>query len=208
VTRFSVAANATAAGLAHVPYVMFADFDFASGHIRVNSSDREISFGSNAYIGLGQLVGIGPVKETADLSADRLDFSLSHVPNSTMADTLTQTYHGRSASLYVGYLSESGALVGTPHLLWEGRMDSLKVRTEEGSSIINLVCENRLVLWNKPAGWLYTHEHQREFDVDDLFFNQVSSLPNKIAKWGEETVQTGRRGGGGRPGGRQTREQP
>jgi hypothetical protein len=197
VTRFSVAANANAVVLPHVPYVLFTDFDFVSGHIRLNSFDREFSFGSNTYTGLGNLVGIGPVKETADLSADHLDFSLTHVPNSAMADTLTQTYHGRSASLYVGYLNDDLALVGTPHLLWEGRMDSLKVRSEEGSSIINLVCENRLVLWNKSAGWLYSHEHQREFDPDDLFFDQVASLPNKVAKWGEETVRSGAGGGGG-----------
>jgi hypothetical protein len=206
VTRFSVTANADAVVLPHIPYVMFADFDFASGHIRLNSFDREFSFGSNTYTGLGRLVGIGPVKETADLSADRLDFSLTHVPNSTMADTLTQTYHGRSASLYVGYLGDSNTLVGTPHLLWEGLMDSLKVRTEEGSSIINLVCENRLMLWNKSTGWLYTHEHQREFDPDDLFFNQVASLQNKVAKWGEETVTSGN--GGRRSGRGYTFEEP
>jgi hypothetical protein len=208
VTRFSVTANADAVALPHVPYVLCADFDFASGHIRLNSYDRDFSFSGNTYTGLGQLVGIGPIKESADLSADKLDFSLSHVPNSTMSTTLTQTYHGRSASLYVGYLNDSLALVGTPHLLWEGRMDSLKVRSEEGGSIINLVCENRLMLWNKASGWLWTHEHQREFDPDDLIFDQVSSLVNKVAKWGEETVTTGRTGGPPGRGGNVFYEQP
>lgn len=207
-TRFSVPANATAVTRSHVPYVLFAAFDFVSGVIRVSSWDRDFSFSGNTYTGLGQFVGVGTIKESADLAPDRLEFSLSQVPTSTMSDTLTQAYFGRSASLYVGYLNESNALVGTPHLIWEGRMEQLRVRSEEGGSIINLVCQNRLILWNQTAAWLYTHEHQREFDPDDLFFDQVSSLPNKIAKWGDENVNTGRTGGGSRPGRGHEKERP
>jgi hypothetical protein len=200
-TRFSSAPNASAVTLRHVDYIMFVDFDFASGHIRLNTSGTNISFGGDTYLGLDPkaVVGIGPVKESADLSPDKLEFSLANVPTSTMSATLTETYHGRSATLYVGY-PQNSVLVDTPHMLWEGRMDRLLVRSEEGGSVINLICENRLVLWSKSAGWLYSHEHQREFDPDDLFFDQVSSLPNKVAKWGEETVQTGNGGRRRRPG--------
>lgn len=206
-TRFSSADNASAVTPRHVDYILFVDFDFASGHIRLNTSGRNITFGSNLYYGLDPkaIVGIGSVKESANLSADKLEFSLANVPTSTMADTLTQTYHGRSAVLYVGY-PQNSVLVDTPHMLWEGRMDRLLVRSEEGGSVINLICENRLVLWNKSAGWLYSHEHQFEFDQDDLFFDQVSSLPNKVAKWGEETVTTGRGRGRGRRSGQDFEE--
>lgn len=207
-TRFAVPQNSTAVTLPHVPYVMFADFDFASGNVRLSSWDRDFTFGGNTYTGLGNFVSVGPVKESADLSPDMLEFTLSNVPTSAMSDTLTQTYHGRSASLYVGYLTEDNTLVGTPHLLWEGRMDRLLVRTDEGGSLISLICENRLVLWNKAAGWLYTHEHQKEFASGDLFFDQVATLPNKVVKWGEKDVPTGRPGGGGRPGRGHDRERP
>jgi hypothetical protein len=196
VTRFSSSDNAAAVSLRHVDYILFVEFDFASGPIRLNTSGTNISFGGDAYTGLSPsaVVGIGPVRESADLSPEKLEFSLANVPNSTMSDTLSQTYHGRSATLYVGY-PQNSLLVDTPHMLWEGRMDRLLARSEENGSVINLICENRLVLWNKASGWLYSHEHQREFDPDDLFFDQVSSLPNKVAKWGDENVETGRRGG-------------
>jgi len=206
-TRFSSASNADAVELRHVDYILFVDFDFVSGHIRLNTSGTDIAFSGNTYLGLNPkaIIGIGAVKESADLSPDKLDFSLSNVPTSTMEDTLAQTYHGRSATLYVGY-PQNSVLVDTPHMLWEGRMDKLLVRSEEGGSVINLVCENRLVLWNRASNWLYSHEHQREFDAVDLFFDQVSSLPNKVVKWGEETVTTGNGGPYGR--GRMFPEQP
>jgi hypothetical protein len=196
VTRFSSAPNAAAVALRHVDYVLFVDFDFASGHIRLNTSGSALTFGSNTYAGLDTkaVVGIGPVKESADLSADKLEFTLANVPTTTMADTLTQVYHGRSASLYIGYL-QNAVLVDTPHLLWEGRMDRLLVRSEEGGSSISLICENRLVLWGRASGWMYTDEHQREFSAFDAFFDQVASLPNKVARWGEETVASGNNNG-------------
>lgn len=189
-TRFAAVENETATEQPHVPYVMFADFDFASGHVRLNSAARSYSFGGNTYEAVGKLAGIGPVRESADLSPDKLEFTLSGVDNSLIMTTLGENYHGRSATLYVGYLNADGGLVADPHLLWEGRMDVMAIRTEAGGSIISLSCENRLVLWNRAANWLYSHDHQRLLfpGQTDNFFDQVETLTDKIARWGDSTV--------------------
>ena len=126
-TRFAAPENEGASELSHIPYVMFSDFDFPSGHVRLNSAAREYTFGSQTYTPAGKLAAIGPVKESADLSPDKLEFTLSGVDNSLILTVLGEKYHGRSASLYVGYLDANGGLVATPHLLWEGRMDVMAI---------------------------------------------------------------------------------
>lgn len=192
-TRFAAAAMTTAAEQPHVPYVMFADLDFLSGHLRLNSSDRALEFGGNVYLGGGELVGIGEVVESAALNPEKISLSLSGVDNSLISKVLTESYHGRSAVLYVAYIGTEGSLVSTPEMLWEGRMDSLGIRTDQGSSEIELVCESRLVLWNEATELLYTNEHQGLLTASapDDFFNRVVELMDKVVKWGGAMVATG-----------------
>lgn len=209
-TRFTASENQAATEQPHIPYVMFADFDFPSGHVRANSGARSYTFGGNTYEPLGKLAGIGPVKESADLSPEKLEFTLSGVDNSLVLTTLGEKYHGRSANLYVGYCNDQGDLVTTPALLWEGDMDVMSIRTEESSSVIGLVCENRLVLWSTASGWLYSHEHQRILfpSAGDLFFNLVETLTDKVAKWGDKTVSPPSRGWGPTPPSEEWRSTP
>lgn len=191
-TRFAASENDDATNRPHVPYVLFAEFDFASGFVRVNSSPRSMTHDGNTYLGGGQLVGIGAVRENGNLNPEKLDFQLSGVDNSYIASALTEHYHGRDVRLWVGLLNtETFALVTTPQLIWEGFMDVMSIRTEEGGSTINLTCENRLILWNKSAGWLYTDEHQRLFDATDDFFKFVSVIQNKEVTWGGGDVDLG-----------------
>lgn len=192
-TRFAAAALETAAEQPHVPYVIFADLDFVSGHVRLNSSDRALEFGGNVYLGGGELVGMGEVVESAALNPEKISLTLSGVDNALIAKVLTESYHGRSATLYMSYLGADGALVATPEMLWEGRMDSMGIETSRGSSVIEVICESRLIIWNESVELLYTHEHQgllTALGTDD-FFNRVVELADKVVKWGGQSVGTG-----------------
>lgn len=192
-TRFALTANQDAASLPHVPYVLLAEFDFPSDFVRVNSADRYYTHNAQQFGPLGTLCSIGPVKENGDLIPEKLEFQLSGVDNSLITKVRTELYHGRDSRLWVGYVNaESYQLVATPHLLWEGYMDTMSILTEENSSLISLVCENRLIRWNLAADHCtYTHESQRLFDATDKFFNKVATLGNKVAKWRGELVITG-----------------
>lgn len=192
-TRFAAAALETAAEQPHVPYVIFADLDFVSGHVRLNSSDRALEFGGNVYLGGGELVGMGEVVESAALNPEKISLTLSGVDNALIAKVLTESYHGRSATLYMSYIGNDGALVATPEMLWEGRMDSMGIETSRGSSVIEVICESRLLIWNESVELLYTHEHQgllTALGTDD-FFNRVVELADKVVKWGGQSVGTG-----------------
>lgn len=192
-TRFAAAALTDAASQPHVPYIIFGDLDFLSGHVRVNTSDRNIEFGGNTYLGGGQLVGIGEVVESAALQPEKISLTLAGVDNSLITTVLGESYHGRGAVLYVCYLGSDGALVGTPEMLWEGRMDTMGISTGERGSEIELTCESRLVLWNESNELLYTHEHQGLLTalMIDRFFDRVTEIVDKIVKWGGAMVVTG-----------------
>lgn len=200
-TRFALTANEDATEAAHVPYVLLAEFDFASGFVRVNSGSKSYTHDGNTYGALGTLGGLGPVRENGNLTPEKLEFQLSGVDNSLLSTTLTEDYHGRSAKLWVGYLNEQTLeLITTPQIIWEGVMDTMSIRAEQNRSTIAMVCENHLIRWGESAGWTYTQEHQRIFDTTDDFFNQVAVLSTKIVKWGGGSVVGGVDGRGRTPG--------
>lgn len=193
-TRFADATMETAGDQAHVPYVLLAEFDFSSGFVRVNSGDRAFTHEGNSFEAIGKLGAISSVKENGNLNPEKMEYTLSGVDNSLITTTLTENYHYRAARLWVAYVDPvTIALLHTPRLLREDRMDVMTIRTEPNVSTISLVCENSLIRWNETAGWTYTQEHQKVFDSTDEFFNQVSLLANKTVKWRGELVV---RGGG------------
>lgn len=201
-TRFSASAMTTAAEQPHVPYVMFADLDFLSGHVRVNSSNIAIEFSGNVYAGGGQLVGMGDVVESAALNPEKISLSLAGVDNALVSTVLTESYHGRSATLYIVFLNAAGEMVATPPVLWEGSMDSMGIETDVGSSTIELIAENRLVIWNQASNLLYSDEHQGLLTANptDSFFNRSPELVDKTVKWGGQSVGTGTGRSGSRAG--------
>lgn len=202
-TRVS-GANATASGLPHAPYMVAVDLGFDSGHVRVCSGFRAYTFtdlfGSNTYSGLGELGSIDQVKESAQLIPERVALQLSGVDNSLITTALAENYKGRSCTLYVGYLTEAGDLVATPYPLWEGRMDVMTIKSDVNVSTIQLVCENRLILWNKSAGWLYTVEHRAVLmATTDNFFDQLAIIQNRPMHWGDPATGVTTPGPGGTP---------
>lgn len=182
-TRLSTL-NAAAAAQPHVPYAMFVDFDFPSGHIRLSSWDQDFQIGGNNYQALGKFCNFGDYPETVDLTASALTFTLSGADSSLMQTALTEKIHNRDAVFYVGYLDGNNQLVDSPQLLWEGFMDTMPLHSEEGVSSISVTCETRLLLFGKTAGWNYSDVHQKQFFSADSIFNLVASLANKVANWG------------------------
>lgn len=176
--------NTTATSAAHVPFVLFAAFNFVSGFVRLTSWDSDIAWGGNAFQSIGKFAGFSDYEETADLTSAALTFTLSGVDASLMSTVLTEKYHNRDVSMWVGWLDSNNNLVDTPYLLWEGFMDSMQIHSDEGQAAISLICESRLLLLAKSAGWGYSDVHQKQFFVGDSFFNLVASLPNKVVDWG------------------------
>lgn len=183
-TRLTDTDNSTAAEQPHVAYVLFGDFDFVSGHVRVSSWNKSFTFGGNTYDGLGGFVDVGDITEEGGTTSQKLEFTLSGIPDSVVSIVLAEKYHGRAATLYLGFLDANEQLVSNPEIIWEGLMDVMTLKCEQNSSLVSLVCENRLVRWKDKINLSYTDEHQRRIDATDEFFALVDTLANKSVIWG------------------------
>lgn len=174
----------TASQSAHVVAVAAVDLDFSSGHVRLNSSPYELTIDSNAYTGAGNLGAISLVEEGSELKSYGMTMKLSGISTSLISIALSEHYQGRDATVYIALLNTTThAIVGTPLLVWKGRMDTMDI-TAGQTAEFTLSCESRLVDWERPRIRRYTHEDQQLYYPGDTFFEFVPQMQDFQLVWG------------------------
>lgn len=188
-TRFVNSTAQTAADQPHVVYAILVQLDFASGFVRVFNGTGTLTFNGNTYVGLGQYGSINQVGESTDLKpSNPVTFQISGLPDGASpalaaAATNRADYYGRSARIDIA-LFDSNRNILTPieNAVWEGRMDTISVSRANNS--LQLTAEDRMVIWDKTIGFLYSTEWQTVTYPGDVFFDQVPFLANKQITWG------------------------
>jgi hypothetical protein len=161
--------------------------DFTSGMVRVHDGIGSISWGGNTYDGVGTLGGVEQVDESVDVIARPLSLTLSGVETSLVSTAMTETYQNRTVTIYLGFLDETtNAVIDTPEVSWEGRMNQMSISSSEGGAVIKLSCEHRLRREKRIAR--YTNEDQQLLHSGDRFFDLVTNIKGFVSKWGELSV--------------------
>lgn len=189
-TRFALPDNEAAVAEPHVPFVLLAEFDFPSGFVRLNSSDRSFTHLGEIFTGLGHLAGLDNIKDSGNLVPEKLEFKLSF-DQALITTAQTENFHRRPMRLWLGLLDENYQFIATPEEIWGGFMENMPIRADKNVAMLALTCQNELVMWDETAGWLYSDEHHQLMVPGDLFLNQVATLQNKEIRWAGSIVSTG-----------------
>jgi len=187
VTRFASATNSTEADKKAIRMFIAVALDFTSGMVRVHDGLGSITWGGNSYEGVGTLGGIEQVDESVEVIARPLSLTLSGVETSLVSTAMTETYQNRTVTIYLGFLDETtNAVIDTPEVSWEGRMNQMSISSSDGGAAIRLTCEHRLRREMRIAR--YTNEDQQLLHSGDRFFDLVTSIKGFVSKWGELSV--------------------
>ena len=183
--------DATAATLtesqAEVPRpVLFVELDFPSGFVRLNSSDRALSFdpggGVQSFLGAGNLGKITAAGETSELRATGLEMSLSGIPAAFIAAAFERA-QGRAANVWLGFLDGSYEVVADPALIFSGLIDDTAIDLGD-TATVTLSVENRIIAWERPKVRRYTNEDQQQRFAGDKAFEFVNPTVEKELLWG------------------------
>lgn len=187
--------NQAAAVSAFVPFAYFAELDFGGGFVRVWTGVGTITtLSTRTFLGFGDLTGIGRIEETAEISPRNLPLVLSGVPRSMVATVHGETYRGRKAKVWKGYLNDGfTVLLDTPDLIFSGRMDTCTIEYSDTTASITVNCESRLVDLRRPRVRRLSHDAQVQTYPGDLGISFISRLS-------ERPIYFGSRGPAGVPG--------
>ena len=157
-----------------VVFVVFAELQFRTGIQRYCTAGHDLVWNSYTWKGLGGVVSIEPIQESAEIKSIGVRLSLSGVPVAMRSLALNEKPQGTFAKLWVAVYDESvGALVGTPMAEYVGRMDTLELNLREGVCTVSVNVESPLADLQRPAGGRFTDADQQSRFPGDKFFEFV-----------------------------------
>lgn len=185
-TRGLSGAQATAVAAPELYAAVLVELDFAPEPMRLWAGIGDFVWGNRTFTGAGVLLGVGAPEERAEVSASGLTLSLSGIPTEVIGHALSVTWQGRAARIWIGLLTEAGALIGEPVQVLAGRMDVLT--WEEGEdATVSLTVESRLVDLERPRARRYTDRDQQAEYPGDRAFEYVASLQERELRWGQNS---------------------
>ena len=156
---------------------------FDSDPVLAWTGNGTITINSEEYIGVGTLMAIDAVSETASVQAKGVQVQLSGVPNDLISAALNESYQGRDAIVYFGALS-GGAVVTSPYVAFKGFIDTMIISESAELATITLAAESRLIALEVAKVRRFTSEDQKIDFPDDKGFDFVAGLQDKEIVWG------------------------
>ncbi len=159
------------------------------------------------WIGLGNLLDISAIEETAEMAVKGATITLSGVSSEALSLALSEPYQGRVCNIYFGtfstgkILQESSSFIllqdGSKILLeanstgfnqlFAGYMDQMNISDGGDTTAIELMVENRLVDLERARVARFTSGYQKSLYPDDLGLDFIEDLQDKDIVWGRSS---------------------
>ena len=174
-------------------YLVTMNFDNSESPSELNvwTGIGDLSFNSKTYTGLGDLLSLSPIIETADISAEGLSITLTGVKQSLISIAKSHEYQGRTIECYLGAFDDNASLIADPVLIFSGFMDVMTINESGETSTINIAAENKLIQFEKTKVRRFTAEDQKIDHATDKGFEFVTAIVEKEIIWGGPTFSAG-----------------
>lgn len=186
------------AGSQAVRPIMLITMEFSTT-LKLWNGIGDLTYSSNTYTGVGDLLQVSEMGESTDISAKGCNITLSGINADLVTKAKTEDYQGNSVTIELGALSETGDIIASPVVIFKGFMDVMTIVEDGGTSTINISVENNLILFDKAKVRRYTDNDQKIDYPNDNGFSFVSKIQDKQIYWGRPDNE---RGVGGGPSGR------
>ena len=177
-------AQRSAAAAPVVRPVMLVRLDFANQPVLAHTGLGDLVCNGETYKGVGNLGGIGAIKEGTQARSYGAQFTLSGIDPALVATVQVEHYRGRDVRVFQGLLDANYQLIGTPVQEWRGRMDYCDIQLGATASI-TMNAESRLADCDRARERRYTHEDQQDLYPGDQAFEFVAAMVNKDIVWGK-----------------------
>ncbi len=183
-SRTLTAAMITESKKGHIFAVfLLAKLELDGGDIRVTTLDRDITFNSEIYTGIGDFAGGSAITETHTPQAAGLQLSMSGIPLTHVSFVLNENYSERKITIWLGFLNEAGQIVADPTIEFQGQIDQMGIELGR-TATVTITCENKFVKWERPNERRYTNADQQERFAGDEGLELVNQAVEKVATWG------------------------
>jgi len=168
--------------------VIFLEFQFSDGPERYWTGFHDIQMRGVTFTGAGDMIDISPIKETSEVKANNVSFTVEGIETDNIDRSLNKEYQNRRCRMWLGFMDENQRLIDQPDIIYVGRQDVMEISETADGTTIKMNTENRLIQLNKSNGRRYTNEDQKMDYPDDDGLEFVADLQDKAIHFGKEAV--------------------
>jgi len=155
--------------------------------LRIWTGYDDFTILSQTYLGLGNLITIGQVQESADTKANGIKIVASGLNTDILSTAFSQTQQGIVVNVYFGVLtttSNAQAIVDTPYEIFSGFVDTVTISEQGETSAISFGIESKLIALERPIDLRYTDQDQKHYFPNDKGLEFVDDIQDKQIIWG------------------------
>lgn len=163
--------------------IYFFEIGFNSGFLRLWTGLGDRDWDGKTWAGVGWILGMSETEESSETKATNFVIGLP-ANAAIIAIALAEFRKNKPATIWQGLLSDEGVLLDDPLVLAKGLTDISELDIETGKPVVRISCETRFADLERARVRRYTIEDHQIDWPEDLFFNQVGSLTDRILTWG------------------------
>lgn len=163
-------------------FATLIEFDFDTP-VRITDWARSISYGGNTYSSSVHLIDYGTFNESAELRINSVTVTLSAVEQTYVSLFLSQNYMDTRTRIWRAALDASDTVIGTPILVYDGRIAGYTITDTETDSTIAVDVASHWKDFELTNGRKTNHNVQQlHFSGDQGF--EFAAVTQKDIKWG------------------------
>lgn len=134
----------------------------------------DLSWNGQTWTGVGNLVGVSEITETAETRVEGVELSLSGVPTAELTRALGAARQGLPCTIYFGVMESDGTVTADTQFV--GRMDTVRFAEDGTSATITVRYLSRLADMRKANGRRYDDEDLKAEYAGDKGLEYIASI--------------------------------
>jgi len=151
----------------------------------LTDAGQDISYGGNSYVASSHFLNVSTVTESSELRVGSTKLVLSGVEQSFISVFLSSGYVSRQVRVLRAFLDVNNAIIGSPVLIYDGRINGYNVKDTTDTSVIELDIASHWSDFDKRSGRKTNSNSQNLFFSGDKGFDFSANIVKDL-KWGKE----------------------
>ncbi len=176
--------------------------------VRVHDGVGDLSWNSQAWVGVGHLGSISEITGGVDLDVGDIKLTMSGIPTDFRADLINLSARGKRVNIYHGFRDNAaGAWAHNPELAYAGFIANTElvdqIGADGGASVsieVNVI--SALAYVRRLTIYRRSDAHQQDLYAGDLFYSFKADVSNPMATPTTSNPSGASSGGAGGRGGR------
>ena len=149
----------------------------------LTDAGQDISYNSNTYVASSHYLNVETVKETSEVTVGTTKLRMSGVEQSFISAFLTNGYVARQIRVLRAFLDANNNIIGTPVLIYDGRIHGYAVKDSDKDSIMEIDVASHWSDFEKKSGRATNSNSQGLHFTGDKGFDFAANIVKDL-KWG------------------------